>query len=319
MRRILAVLEAVDDTAPELAAVGRSLGAATVTAAACGRGVAAGAAALAAWFDEVLCFEDERCAAFDGDLVARVLAPWIERERPWATLLAHTNNGLELAPLLAARCGVPLLADCFALDVHDGRLAGTRALYGGKVHARVVAARCAAGYMATLRPGACAASAAPLPAPGVVRLQAVAAELVPRRKLVATVAPEPGAADIAAAERLVGVGRGIGAAENLGLVRSLAEALGAEIACTRPVVDRKWLEKSRQVGTSGRTVKPKLYFAVGLSGSFQHLAGIRGRPFVAAINKDPAAPIFGAATVGIVGDLFDLVPLFERKIRERKG
>ena len=95
--------------------------------------------------------------------------------------------------------------------------------------------------------------------------------------------------------------------------------MGAEIACTRPVVDKGWLAKSYQVGTSGVAVKPKVYLAIGISGSYQHTGGIKGAPFIAAINKDPAAPIFGVADVGIVGDLFEIVPLLEAKIREVKG
>ncbi|MEE9473350.1 MAG: FAD-binding protein, partial [Acidimicrobiia bacterium] len=98
-----------------------------------------------------------------------------------------------------------------------------------------------------------------------------------------------------------------------------AKAMRAEVACTRPVVDKKWLEKSRQVGTSGVTVKPRVYLALGISGSFQHLGGIKGDPFIAAINTDPAAPIFGVADVGIVGDILELIPLLEEKIRERRG
>ena len=95
--------------------------------------------------------------------------------------------------------------------------------------------------------------------------------------------------------------------------------MGAEIACTRPVVDKGWLSKNYQIGTSGVSVKPRVYLAIGISGSYQHVGGIKGAPYIAAINKDPAAPIFGVADVGIVGDLFDIIPLLEQKIREVKG
>jgi electron transfer flavoprotein alpha subunit len=143
--------------------------------------------------------------------------------------------------------------------------------------------------------------------------------VAPRREVVETVAPDPGSVDISQAEVLVAVGRGIEDEENLEEVRSLADAMGAEVACTRPVVDSRWLEKTRQVGTSGVTVKPRVYLALGISGSFQHLGGVKGDPFIAAINKDPSAPIFGVADVGIVGDILDLIPLLEEKIRERRG
>ncbi|MGB5303501.1 MAG: electron transfer flavoprotein subunit alpha/FixB family protein [Gemmatimonadota bacterium] len=143
--------------------------------------------------------------------------------------------------------------------------------------------------------------------------------VLPRRQYVETIAPDPGAVDISQAEVLVAIGRGIEDEENLEDLRSLADAMGAEVACTRPVVDRKWLEKTRQVGTSGVTVKPRVYLALGISGSFQHLGGVKGDPFIAAINTDPSAPIFGVADVGIVGDILDLIPLLEEKIRERRG
>ncbi len=118
---------------------------------------------------------------------------------------------------------------------------------------------------------------------------------------------------------MLAVGRGIEEEENLEIIQSLAEALGAEVACSRPVVDKNWLPKNHQVGTSGLTVKPRIYIAAGISGSFQHMGGLKGGAFIAAINKDPAAPIFNVADVGIVGDLFDIVPLLEEKIRELKG
>ena len=115
------------------------------------------------------------------------------------------------------------------------------------------------------------------------------------------------------------VGRGIGEEENLDMVRSLAEALGAELACTRPIVDKGWLPKTHQVGTSGVTVNPAVYLTVGVSGSFQHMGGVKGSPYIVAINSDPAAPIFATADVGVVGDLFDIVPLLADRIREAKG
>ncbi|MBI4882357.1 MAG: electron transfer flavoprotein subunit alpha/FixB family protein [Planctomycetes bacterium] len=173
--------------------------------------------------------------------------------------------------------------------------------------------------MATLRPGAFPAAPAPQGAGAAIHAEAVPAALTPRRRCLGTVAPEPGAVDITQSAVLVAVGRGIEEEENLGIIHSLAEALRADVACSRPVVDKKWLPRSRQVGTSGVTVKPKVYLAIGISGSFQHMGGVKGGPFIAAINKDPAAPIFSVADVGIVGDLFELVPLLEEKVRELKG
>jgi electron transfer flavoprotein alpha subunit len=125
--------------------------------------------------------------------------------------------------------------------------------------------------------------------------------------------------DITQSEILVVVGRGIEEEDNLQIARDLADALGAEIACTRPVVDKGWLPKTYQIGTSGVSVRPKVYLAAGVSGSFQHMGGVKGGPYIIAINEDAAAPIFSVADVGIVGDLFDILPLLEEKIREARG
>ncbi|RMH03067.1 MAG: electron transfer flavoprotein subunit alpha/FixB family protein [Planctomycetota bacterium] len=316
MREILIVVPGPGDEAAELTAAARSLGEVRVTAAVFGADEEA-AADLAGLCERVVVFPAAPGGVFDGEWAAAALTPWIAAEQPFLVLLAHGNDALDLAPLLAARTDRPMLSDCLEIGLRDGRLVGVRPLHGGKVRARVAAVE-AAGYLATVRPGAYPAAAAAAAAGQVVEGPAPTG-FSPRREFVGAVAAEAGEVDITQAEVLVAVGRGIEEEENLDLIRSLAEALGAEVACTRPIVDKGWLEKSRQVGTSGRTVKPKVYLAIGVSGSFQHLGGLKGSPFLAAINQDPAAPIFAAADVGIVGDLFDLVPLLEEKIRERRG
>jgi len=295
-----------DDVTAELAAAARALGGKVVAAT---FGSPDGILPL---FDEVHAFSgsDEP----DGDLEARAVAPLVRRLSPDATLLAHTNLGLDLAPVLAGMLDVPFLADCLALEAADGGLRAVRTVYGGKLHARVGTD---AGAVVTVRPGAF--PAAEPGAGGTLHSEALPDGVAQRRRLVETVTPEAGAVDISQSELLVAVGRGIEDPENLEMVEALAEALGADLACTRPVVDKGWMGKDRQVGTSGVTVKPKVYLAVGVSGSFQHLGGIRGDPYLVAINKDPAAPIFGVADVGIVGDLFELVPLLESRLREQDG
>jgi electron transfer flavoprotein alpha subunit len=128
-----------------------------------------------------------------------------------------------------------------------------------------------------------------------------------------------GEVDISQADILVSVGRGIGDPKNLPLVEDLTNALGATLACSRPVVDKKWLPKARQVGISGKAVQPKLYLAIGISGAFQHISAIKRAGMVVAINKDPEAPIFRVADYGIVGDLFTIVPALSEKIRKARG
>jgi electron transfer flavoprotein alpha subunit len=140
--------------------------------------------------------------------------------------------------------------------------------------------------------------------------------LTARRRFLETVAAESGDVDISKQSVLVSIGRGIQEKENVAIAQELADALGAAVSCSRPVVDAKWLPKSRQVGSSGKTVKPKVYLACGISGSFQHLVGIKGNPFIVAINKNPKAPIFQVADVGIVADMLEFLPALTTRIRK---
>ncbi len=315
MRDILILLEDLTDAPTGLAAAARSLGDVQLTALIAG-GSPDEHAALAGLFD----FVKVTPATTDGSWCAEHLTaqalPLIETLQPFLVLMHHTNNALDLAPLLAAKTDRPMLSDCIALELRDSGLGAVRTVFGGKVHAKISATDSPNGYFATIRSGAFGEEAATVQ--GAIETLA-AADYSPRRRYLDTIQPEAGAVDITQSEILVAVGRGIEDEDNMEIVEELADALGGELACTRPVVDKGWLEKSRQVGTSGLTVKPKIYLTVGVSGSFQHLGGVKGGPFVAAINQDAAAPIFATADVGIVGDLFDLVPLLEEKVRERKG
>ena len=314
---VLAIIEDVADGAAELANAARSLGDVKTTALICGASEQS-AEQLTSMFDQVIVFPASADQCWDAEWIAACALPWLQNHQPDLVMLQHTNNGLDLAPLLAAKSNRAMLADCFTLEFREQELVATRSVFGGKVHAQVVATQSDNGYLVTIRPGAFSTETQ-ANSTGTVENAAAPQGYQARRRCLETLTPDPGAVDITQAEILVGVGRGIEEEDNLEMVRDLADALGAELACTRPVVDKQWLEKSRQVGTSGLTVKPKIYITVGVSGSFQHLGGVKGGPFIVAINQDPAAPIFASADVGIVGDLFDLVPLLEEKIRERKG
>jgi electron transfer flavoprotein alpha subunit len=188
--------------------------------------------------------------------------------------------------------------------------------FGGQVSAHV---HCdiSSGAVITIRPGAFK----PLesaPADGVViDKSASVGALTAGRRYLETIAPEMGAVDITKYPVLVSIGRGIQEQENVAIAQDLADALGAAVSCSRPVVDAKWMEKSRQVGSSGQTVKPKVYLACGISGSFQHLAGIKGSPFIVAINKNRNAPIFRVADVGIAADILEFLPELTARIREK--
>ena len=145
-----------------------------------------------------------------------------------------------------------------------------------------------------------------------------AGDLSAKRTFLEVVEAEVGDVDITKSDVLVSIGRGIEDEDNIEIAEELAEAMGAVVSCSRPIVDAKWLEKSRQVGTSGQTVKPKVYLALGISGSFQHLGGLKGNPYIVAVNKNPKAPIFQVADVGVVEDLLDFVPVLTEKIQESK-
>ena len=171
------------------------------------------------------------------------------------------------------------------------------------------------GAVLNLRPGAFAPWSGPSQSGAVVDHSAGAGPLASRRRYLESHAPVSGDVDITRHTVLVSVGRGITEKDNISLAEDLAEALGGAVSCSRPVVDAKWLEKSRQVGSSGKTVKPKVYLACGISGSFQHMAGLRGNPFIVAINKNPRAPIFQVADVGIVDDVREFLPAFTAEVQ----
>jgi len=251
-------------------------------------------------------------AAFDPELLLPAIEDLVRSTRPALVLTGHTSQGMDLAPALAGRLGAPLVTDSTGIEVVDGALVVTRQVYSGKVRQRLVLKR-AETVVCTVRPGAFPS------APGGVDTtvqETVLGGLAPRhaRRFLEYIAAAAGDVDIAAADVLVSVGRGIGSAENIAKAKALADAIGAPLACSRPVADAGWLPKSRQVGTSGKTVRPKVYVALGISGAFQHQAGMKGSGTIIAVNKDPRAPIFQVAHYGIVADLFDVLPGLTEKL-----
>jgi electron transfer flavoprotein alpha subunit len=232
-------------------------------------------------------------------------------------LLPHDTFAMDLAPGLSVKLGAAYVPDVVAIDGVEGTtLKVVRQEFAGQVSTHV---HCdiANGAVITIRSGAFRPSEANVTGK-VVDRSADAAGLTARRAFVELIQAEAGDVDITREDVLVSVGRGIGDKENLPLVEELADAMGAGLACSRPIVDAKWLDRPRQVGTSGKTVKPKVYVALGISGSFQHLGGIKGNPFLLAINKNPKAPIFQAATVGVVADLLELLPVLTEKVKQSR-
>jgi len=233
-------------------------------------------------------------------------------------LVAHEHFGIDLAPGLSVKTNAAYVSDVLAIEgVEGAQLKVVRQEFGGQVSAHV---RCdiSAGAVITVRPGAFKPLAS-APTNGiVVDKSGQIGELSAGRRYVETIVAEAGDVDITKHNVLVSIGRGIQEKDNVHLAQELAEALGVAVSCSRPVVDAKWLEKSRQVGSSGKTVKPKVYLAFGISGSFQHLAGLKGNPFIVAVNKNPKAPIFQVADVGIVDDILEFIPEFTNKVTEMR-
>ena len=257
--------------------------------------------------------------AFKGQKSAELIRPLLVKVLPAGAvvLLPHSTLGMDLGPGLSVKLGVPYLPDVVGLASQDGdTLQVIRQEFTGQVSTHVQG-QVGQGAVITVRAGAFAAAEPGTPGT-VLDKSADAAGLQARRRFVAVQAAQAGDVDITREDVLVSVGRGIGEQENVAIVEELAQAMGAALACSRPIVDAKWLDKSRQVGTSGQTVKPKVYLALGISGAFQHVGGIKGSPFLVAVNKNPKAPIFQTASVGIVADLLELVPELTAQIRQAK-
>ncbi|MCL5257339.1 MAG: electron transfer flavoprotein subunit alpha/FixB family protein [Chloroflexi bacterium] len=309
----------VRDITFEMLGKGRQLAAsqgAKLTAVLLGSGSGKLAEQVASQADTVEVINHEAYADFNSDTYQRALANLIAEREPLLCLIGHTSYGIDLAPSLATQLSVPLITDVVDLNLDSGSIVATRMVYGGKARARVRAK--SPGAIVTVQPGAFTAAESGAKGEIITTAGSLPGEKARKRFLEFIEAASEGV-DIAQSEIVVSVGRGIGDPKDIPLVEELATALGAVLACSRPVVDKRWLPKSRQVGISGKTIKPKLYLAIGISGAFQHLSAVKGSGMVVAVNKDPKAPIFRAADYGIVGDLFKVVPALTERIRQAKN
>jgi electron transfer flavoprotein alpha subunit len=267
------------------------------------------ASAAAEGVAEVLVVDHPTLEKYTPDGYTAASQAAIDAVSPTVVLLAHTYQTRDFAPKLAARLGRALITDVTAVKQSDGKTLFVRPMFQGKLSAEVEPLG-AGPHFATLQVGAYRADQVKTGAsPSAVRaitLQLDASAV--REKPEAPFQQSRQAVDLTQAERIVAVGRGIKGQEHLGVAQKLAEALGAEIAASRPICDAGWLPMERQVGSSGQTVAPKLYVALGISGAIQHVVGMKGARTIVAINKDAEAPIFEVADYGIVGDLFEVVP-----------
>jgi electron transfer flavoprotein alpha subunit len=282
----------------------------TLAAAVIGKGIGALADELATkQLSEVLCVEHDLLERYTPDGFSIALRQVIEKSQTELVLLPHTYQVRDFAPKLAASMGKGMIGDCIGYRHENGRLVFVRQMFQGRTAADVTFAG-AVPWLASFQAGAFRAdlleegsSKAPV--------QAVSVELKPEQ--IRTVPLElfreaKQAIDLTQAPIIVAVGRGIKAQENIALAEKLAKLMGGELAASRPICDEGWLPMERQIGSSGQTVAPKLYLALGISGAIQHVVGMKGARTIVAVNRDQNAPIFEVADYGIVGDLFEIVP-----------
>ena len=265
---------------------------------------------------EVLTVQHPALAAYTADGYTRALGALIAAERPALVMLPHTYQTRDFAPQLAASLDRAVVADCVGVKQREGGLAFVRPMFQGKLNAEVVP-QGPPPHFATTQIGAFRADTAKRGgSPAAIRGVSVDIDAAAiRQKPEAPFKEAKQSVDLTQAERIVSVGRGIKGPEHLDMVKQLAAVLGAEIAASRPICDAGWLPMERQIGSSGQTVAPKLYLALGISGAIQHLVGMKGARTIVAVNKDAEAPIFEIADYGIVADLFEVVPALIKELQ----
>jgi electron transfer flavoprotein alpha subunit len=306
-----------DDSALELVTAAQKIeSGAAVTAIVTGSGADLDKVAdeAAATYAKVLKFNNEALAYPNAEIVRKLLVNVLPADA--IVLIPHDTFGMDLAPGLSVKLDSAFVADVVDIEGTDGAtLKVIRQEYSGMVSTHV-SVDTASGAIVNVRPGAFTPDESKSAGGAVEDKSSDAGDLSVNRTFLEVVEAEVGDVDITKEDVLVSVGRGIEDEDNLEIAQELAEAMGAVVSCSRPIVDAKWLEKSRQVGTSGQTVKPKVYLACGISGSFQHMGGIKGSPFIVAINKNVKAPIFQVADVGIEADILDFLPELTEAIEE---
>lgn len=268
--------------------------------------------------DAIHSIQHDLLAEYTADGYTIALRQLIAKVNPTLVLFPHTYQVRDFVPKLATSLHRVLVSDVVAHRFEAGRITFVRQLFQGKINADIVCTSEAPNF-ASLQAGAWRADAA---VAGTAPVESFVPEIAAgeiRSKPQAIFREAERAVDLSTAEMIVSVGRGIKEAENIEIVRKLAEALGAEMAASRPICDNGWMPMERQVGSSGQTVAPKVYVAVGISGAIQHLVGMKGAKIVVAINRDPEAPIFEIADYGIVGDLFQVVPALVEELNRVKG
>ncbi|MGO9022610.1 MAG: electron transfer flavoprotein subunit alpha/FixB family protein [Syntrophobacteraceae bacterium] len=312
----------IDDSALEMiSAASRIDPDIPVTAIAFGFGddLAAACRQAAQYYREVWKIEHEKLTHPDAEVIRRVLVRILPKGA--IVLIPHEHFGMDLSPGLSILLETAYLSDVVDFEAaKDDRIRAVRQEYNGSVSTHVDC-DLSNGAVINVRPGIFKKEEGQ-GVNGLVidKTEETFKDWIPetRRRFLEIIKSEAGEVDITQSEVLVSVGRGIQDQENLEIIFDLARAVGGDVSCSRPIVDAKWLPRERQVGNSGKTVKPKVYMALGISGSFQHIAGIKGNPFIVAINKNPQAPFFQIADVAVVADILDFLPRLTAKINETR-
>jgi electron transfer flavoprotein alpha subunit len=294
----------------------------TLTGAVIGKGVAALADELAAYkLDEVLLVEHDLLEKYTPDGFSPALRQVIENAKPDLVLFPHTYQVRDFAPKLAASMNKGMIGDCTGYRYENGKLIFVRQMFQGRTAADVVFTG-EGPWIASFQSSAFRADLAAKHTSGKAPVKSVSVDLKPeqiRTKPLEFFREAKQAVDLTQAPILISVGRGIKAPENIAMAEKLAKLIGGEICASRPICDEGWLPMDRQIGSSGQTVAPKLYLALGISGAIQHVVGMKGARTIAAINKDQNAPIFEIADYGIVGDLFEIVPALIEELEKSKS
>ena len=312
---------AINKTTFEAIAAAQSLGRElqqTVAAVVLGSGANNLAQEIAAYdVSRVVYADDEKLADYTPDAYTDAMEQVVRQVDPQYVILPHTYLVRDFAPKLTARFQKGLISDCIRAQAAEGRVTFSRRIFLGKIDADIVSEG-EPPIFATFQSGAYRGDQASKGSSAQVETVAVEIKDV-RMKPEAPFQEVKQAVDLTKADVIVAIGRGIKSKENIALAEKLAEALGGDIAASRPICDAEWLPIDRQIGSSGQTVAPKLYIALGISGAIQHLVGMKNSGTIVAINKDPEAPIFDIADYGIVGDIFEAVPVLTEEIKKLKA
>jgi electron transfer flavoprotein alpha subunit len=268
--------------------------------------------------DRIFVADNAALAEYTPEHYVHVLKGIVEREKPLVMAAVHSTQGLDFMPRLAVALRRPLIAGCVEYEKSAEQLILTRQIFNAKMNMKTIP-RGDPPFLATISPGAFPADAVEAGNAEVVPVDVDFANIVTRRRVSQRSDSPKGKVDLSSAGIIVAGGRGLKQKENFSIVFELADALGGAVGASRPVVDAEWLPREYQIGSSGQTVAPKLYFAVGISGAIQHLVGMQGARCIVAINKDPEAPIFKVAHYGIADDLFKVVPALTKLVKDLKG